>query len=56
MRTAVQEIDSTSDSALFQRGRGGRSIYQILVKEEFNAIKSLLYKRFSAIREELMSP
>ena len=50
--------DSTSDSSerLPQRGSGGRSIYKILVKEEFNAIKCLLYKRFSARHKELMTP
>ena len=49
--------DSTSDSSkrLLQRGSGERSIYKILVKGEFSAIKHLLYKRFSASHEELMS-
>ena len=39
--------DSTSDSSerLLQRGSGGRWIYKILVKGEFNALKHLLYKR-----------
>ena len=32
------------------------TIYKILVKGEFNALKHLLYKRFSASHEELMSP
>ena len=35
--------------------RGG-SIYMILVKEEFSAIKCLFYKRFSINHEELISP
>ena len=59
MRTAAWEdcIPNSSEKLKwFQRGSGRRSIYQILVKEEFNAIKSLLYKRFSANHEELMSP
>ena len=49
--------DSTLDSSekLLQRGSGGSSIYMFLVKEEFTTIKSLLYKRFSACHEELMS-
>ena len=34
----------------------GRSIYIILVKGEFSAIKCLFYKRFSISHEELMSP
>ena len=44
--------DSTSDSSerLRQRGSGGRSIYKILVKGEFNAIKCLLYKRFLLVK------
>ena len=28
---------------------GGRSIYKVLVKGELNAIKCLLYKRFSSV-------
>ena len=46
--------DSISDSSerLLKKGSGGRSIYRILVKGEFNAIKHLLYKRFSAHPEE----
>ena len=50
--------DGTSDNSerLLQRGSGGRSIYRILVNGEFNAIKHLFYKRFSAGHEELMSP
>ena len=41
---------STSDSSekLLQRGSGRRSLYVILVKGEFNTIKHLTYKRFSA--------
>ena len=34
---------------------GRKSIYKILVKRGFNAIKCLLYKRFSASHEDLMS-
>ena len=49
--------DSTSESSerLLQRGNGGRSVYKVLVKEEFHTIKRLLYRRLSASREELMS-
>ena len=49
--------DNTSDSSkvLLQRRSGGRSIYKILVKGKFSAIKCLLYKRFSASHKELMS-
>ena len=50
--------DSSSDGSerLLKRGSGGRSIYNILVKGEFNEIKHLFYKRVSANDEELMSP
>ena len=46
---------SHSSEKLFQRGSRGRSIYMILVKGEFSAIKHLFYKTFSASHEELMS-
>ena len=52
MRTAAQE---TTPQILLQTRSGGRSIYKILVKGEFSAIKCFLYKRFSASQEELMS-
>ena len=47
--------DSTSDGSerLLQRGSWKKSVYKILVKREFNAIKHLLYKRFSANLKEL---
>ena len=49
--------DSTSDSSerLLQRDSGGRSIYMILAKGEFYAIKHSFYKWFSAGHDELMS-
>ena len=56
MRTAARE--TAPQRALRNCSRevvGGRSLY-ILVKEEFNAIICLLYKRFYASHEELMSP
>ena len=42
--------DSTSDSSerLLQRGSGARSVYKILVRGEFNAVKCLFYKGISA--------
>ena len=45
--------DSASDSSerLLQRGSRGRSIYKTSVKGEFNEIKRLLYKSFSAGHE-----
>ena len=49
---------STSDSSkrLLQSCSGGKSTYKVLMKEEFNTIKHLLYKMFSVSHEELMSP
>ena len=38
---------SDSSEKLLQRGSRGKSIFKILVKGEFNAIKCLLCKRFS---------
>ena len=50
--------DSTSKSSerLIQSGNGGWSVYKILLKREFSAIKCLFYKRFFASHKELMSP
>ena len=56
MRTAVSETAPQIAQRLLQKHTGGRSIYKISVKGELNAIKYLLYKRFSASHEELMSP
>ena len=44
MRTAAWETAPQIALRLLQRGSGGR----FLVKGEFNAVKHLLYKRFSA--------
>ena len=49
MRTAAWEGGgSISDSSerLLQRGSGGKSIYKVLVKGEFNTMKHSIYKRF----------
>ena len=35
---------------------GGRSVYKVLVKGEFNTIMHSFYKRVSASHEDLMSP
>ena len=50
--------DSISDSSerLLQSGRGGRSIYKVLVKGEFNTMKHSIYKRFFVSHENLMPP
>ena len=44
--------DSPSDSpeSLLQRGSGARSMYKILVKEEFSTIKHSFYKGFLLVR------
>ena len=44
---------SESSKKLLQRDSGGRPIHAILMKGEFNAIKHLLYKRFSFSHKEL---
>ena len=56
MRTAAWETAPQITEKLFQRGSRGMSIYKILVKGAFSAIKHLLYKSFFASHEELMSP
>ena len=47
MRTAALG-GSISDSSerLLQRGSGGRSVYNVLVKGVFNTMKHSFYKRF----------
>ena len=37
---------SDSSDRLLQSGSGGRSIYKVLVKGEFSAMKHSFYKRF----------
>ena len=49
-----RDSSSASSEKLFQNGSGGRSMYMILVKGEFSAIKCLFYKWFSASYEDLM--
>ena len=47
---------SDSSERLLQRGSGGKSIYEVLVKGEFNTRKHSIYKRFFVSHEGLMSP
>ena len=47
---------SDSSERLLQSRSGGKSIYKVLVKGEFNTMKHLIYKRFFVSREGLMSP
>ena len=56
MRTAALETAPQRALRLLKRGSQKRSIYKTLVKGEFNAIKRLLYKKFSASHVQLMSP
>ena len=60
MRSAAREAaESISDSSerLLQSGSGGKAMYKVLVKGEFNTMKHSFYKRvFSVSHEDLMSP
>ena len=56
MRTEAQELALQIGLRNLQRGSEGRSLNKILVKGQFNAIKCLLYKRFSVSHKELMAP
>ena len=47
---------SDSSERLLQSSSGGKSIYKVLVKEEFNTMKPSIYKRFFVSHEDLMSP
>jgi len=47
---------SDSSERLLQSNNGGRSMYKILMKGEFNTMKHSFYKRFFASHENLMSP
>ena len=47
---------SDSSEGLLQSGSGGKSMYKVLVKVEFDAIKHSFYKRFFANYEDLMEP
>ena len=47
---------SDSSERLLQSGSGGKSIYNVLVKGEFNIMKHSIYKRFFVSHEGLMSP
>ena len=46
---------SDSSERLLQSGNGGKSIYKVSVKEEFNTMKHSIYKRFFVSHEDLMS-
>ena len=47
---------SDSSERVLQSGCGGKSIYKVLVKGEFDTMKHSFYKRFFVSHEDLMSP
>ena len=47
---------SDSSERLLQRGSGGKSMYKVLVKGEFNTMRHSFYKGFFVSHEDLMSP
>ena len=53
---SLQGRISDSSEGLLQSGSGRKSMYKVLVKVEFDAIKHSLYKRFFANHEDLMEP
>ena len=55
MSTAAWEAASQITERLLQSGSGGKSVYKVLVKGEFNTMKHLFYKRCFVSHEELMS-
>ena len=56
MRTADREAVPQIPERLLQSGSGGKSIYKVSVKGEFNVMKHPFYKRFFVSHEDLMSP
>ena len=56
MRTAARDTASQIALRDCSKGAGGRPIYKVLVKGEFNTMKHSFYKRFFVSHEDLMSP
>ena len=56
MRTAAQEAASQTALRVLQSGSGGESVYKVLGKGEFNAMKHSVYPRLFVSPEGLMSP
>ena len=56
MRTAAWEAGSQIALRLLQSISGGKSIYEVLLKGEFNIMNHSIYKRFFVSHEDLMSP
>ena len=47
---------SDSSERLLQSGSGGKIIYKVLVKGEFNTMKHSFYERLFVSHEDLISP
>ena len=45
-----------SSERVLQSGSGGKTIYKVLVKGEFNTMKHSFYKRLFVGHEDLISP
>ena len=56
MRTAAWEIVPQTALKSCSTEVGGRSIYTVLVKGEFSAIKHISLQKFAVSHEELRSP
>ena len=57
MRTVAQEaISQKAQQECSKEALGGSSVYKVLEKGESNAIKCVLYRRFSDTQEDLKSP
>ena len=54
MRVAAWEAASQIALRVLQSGSGGKSIYKVLEKGEFNTMKHLFYKRLFVSHEGLM--
>ena len=61
MRTAARDTASVCSPGHIalrdcSKGAGGRPLYKVLVKGEFNTMKHSFYKRLFISHEDLMSP
>ena len=56
MRTAAREAASQIALRDCSKGSGGKTIYKVLVKGEFNTMKHSFYKRLFVSHEDMISP
>ena len=56
VRTAVREAVSQTALRLLQSISGGKSIYKVFMKGEFDTMKDTFYKKFFVSHEDPMSP